>query len=69
MRKENIEKLDWEEIILNINNPVWDGKEKRWRVLDGYKYIDKKYYISFTDDNVWEKFDKKELYLKEHKNG
>lgn len=25
---KSIEKLDWEEIISNVGNPVWDNKEK-----------------------------------------
>ena len=57
------EKLDWEEIILNVGNPVWDNKEKYWRVLDGYQRINDKFKISFTDINEFIKFDKVELYL------
>lgn len=60
---KRIEKLDWEEIILNVGNPVWDNKEKYWRVLDGYQRINDKFRISFTDINEFIKFDKVELYL------
>lgn len=60
---KRIEKLDWEEIILNVGNPVWDNKEKYWRVLDGYQRINDKFKISFTDINEFIKFDKVELYL------
>ena len=60
---KRIEKLDWEEIILNVGNPVWDNKEKYWRVLDGYQRINDKFKISFTDINEFIIFDKVELYL------
>lgn len=60
---KRIEKLDWEEIISNVGNPVWDNKEKCWRVLDGYQRINDKFKISFTDINEFVKFDKVELYL------
>lgn len=60
---KKIEKLDWEEIISNVGNPVWDNKEKCWRVLDGYQRINDKFKISFTDINEFIKFDKVELYL------
>jgi len=60
---KRIEKLDWEEIISNVGNPVWDNKEKYWRVLDGYQRINDKFKISFTDINEFIIFDKVELYL------
>lgn len=60
---KRIEKLDWEEIILNVGNPVWDNKEKCWRVLDSYQRINDKFRISFTDINEFIMFDKVELYL------
>ena len=60
---KRIKKLDWEEIISNVGNPVWDNKEKYWRVLDGYQRINDKFKISFTDINEFIMFDKVELYL------
>lgn len=60
---KRIEKLDWEGIILNVGNPVWDNKEKCWRVLDGYQRINNKFEISFTDIDEFIKFDNVELYL------
>ena len=69
---KRIEKLDWEEIISNVGNPVWDNKEKCWswdnkekcwRVLDGYQRINDIFRISFTDINGFIKFDNVELYL------
>lgn len=60
---KRIKKLDWEEIISNVGNPVWDNKEKCWRVLDGYQRINDKFKISFTDINEFIKFDNVELYL------
>ena len=60
---KRIKKLDWEEIISNVGNPVWDNKEKCWRVLDGYQCINDIFRISFTDINGFIKFDNVELYL------
>lgn len=65
MGKVDEEKLDWEDIILNMDKPVYDKKLKIWRVLDCYKYMNGKYYIGFSDSNCWEEFDKQKLYLKE----
>ena len=63
--KDKLEKLDWEDIILNIGQPVWDKKNKKWRVLEGYKRQGNEWYIGFTDDNYWNNFKTAELYLKE----
>lgn len=65
MSKEQIEPMDWEEIMMNVGNPVYDKKEKRWRILEGYKKYDKTYSVTFTDSNYWERFQDVELYLKE----
>lgn len=67
---DKIEPMDWEEMQMNIGSPVYDKKEKRWRILEGYKRIAKDYYVTFTDNNnryeiTWERFRGKELYLKE----
>lgn len=63
--KEPIEKLDWEEIILNIGKPVYDKKHKKWRVLEGYSKVEDDYYILFSDNTTWFDFKYCNLYLKE----
>lgn len=63
--KEIEEKLDWEEIIGSVGKPVWDNKEKKWRVLDYYCREENTFYVSFSDINNREKFEEKELYFKE----
>ena len=63
--KEIEEKLDWEEIIGSVGKPVWDDKRKKWRVLDYYCRDQNTFYVSFSDTNNKEKFEEKELYLKE----
>lgn len=60
-----MEKLDWEEIILNVGKPVWDSKENKWRVLEGYKKILDKSCIKYTDSINWYDFKSSKLYLKE----
>lgn len=65
MSKEQIEPMDWEEIIMNVGNPVYDKTEKKWRILEGYKKYDKTYSVTFTDSNYWERFQDVKLYLKE----
>lgn len=61
--KEKIEPLDWEEIIGNIGNPVWDNKKESWRVLYGYKRINDSFYVFFTDSTSWILYEGIELYL------
>lgn len=65
MSKEQIEPMDWEEIMMNVGNPVYDKKKNRWRILEGYKKYDKTYSVVFTDSNYWEHFQDVKLYLKE----
>ena len=63
--KNTLQKLDWEEIIMNVGQPVWDKKNKQWRVLIGYKRVENSWLIQFTDSWTWLDFNKAELYLKE----
>ena len=66
MSKEQIEPMDWEEIIMNVGNPVYDKKEERWRILRGYMRTVNGFLVNFTDDwENWEYFQNKKLYLKE----
>ena len=64
MSKEQIEPMDWEEIMMNVGNPVYDKTEERWRVLRGYMETVTGYSVNFTDDwENWWNFQNKELYL------
>ncbi len=29
--------LFWNKLEDNIGKPIWDSREKKWRILDGYK--------------------------------
>ena len=61
---DKIEPMDWEEIIMNVENPVWDNINKRWRIIQGYKKDWRQYFIKFTDADIWWQLDSVELYLK-----
>lgn len=64
MSKEQIEPMDWEEIMQNIGNPVYDKTEESWRVLRGCMKTVTGYSVNFTDDQgSWWDFQRKELYL------
>lgn len=63
--KEKRAKLDWEDIIMNVGQPVYDKSRKKWRVLRGYQNKDGYYYILFSDCGLWTQFEDLELYLKE----
>lgn len=67
MSKEQIKPMDWEEVMMNVGNPVYykTKTEKRWRILEGYKKYNKTYSVVFTDGDYWERFQDVELYLKE----
>lgn len=65
MSKEKIQELDWEEIHIFINKPVYDKNIKKWRILNGYKRLGDSWEIHFTDCCNWEAFNGKKLYLKE----
>ncbi len=67
MKEENkkIDKLDWEEIINNVGKPVYDKKNKKWRVIDGYERIGNCFGVSFTDNGNFINYNGLELYLEE----
>ena len=44
---------------------MWDTREKKWRVLDGYKRMQNTYAITFSDIADWVSFNDRFLYLKE----
>ncbi len=64
---KKLDKLDWEEIINSVGEPVYDEEMKRWRVIDGYERKWNDFYVSFTDMNCFFNYNKLKLYLKEIK--
>lgn len=62
-------KLTWEDVIKNINKPVWDYKRKEWRVVDGYRELKRELKnekcVSFTDSGDWYKINELDLYKEE----
>ena len=38
--------LFWNKLEDNIGKPIWDSREKKWRILDGYKRK-RKYIFSY----------------------
>ena len=57
--------LTWMEIRDKLGKPIWDNKQRQWRVVDGYKEdLDNKR-VSFTDYNAFIVFDEGRFYLEE----
>lgn len=57
----------WKDLEKHIGNPVWDSREKKWRVFEGYKHIRNTYSVTFSDIADWVSFYDRELYLEEIK--
>lgn len=69
-KQENQEKpreIKWEELDKYVGKPVWENKEKRWRILDGYKRKNKRLSVSFSDIFDWTDFEEIFLYSEEVK--
>lgn len=64
---EKDKSLTWEETRELIGKPIWDNKNKQWRVLYEYSETLSKKWIKFTDSNTYENFESKELYKEEQK--
>ena len=62
---DKIEPMDWEDIIMNVGNPVYDKNEKRWRIIKSYLRDNEGFFVGFTDSKYWEKFQSKKFYLRE----
>ena len=50
-----------------IGQPVWDSRDKKWRILDGYRRSGNTYSITFSDIADWVSFNDRFLYLEEVK--
>lgn len=60
--------LGWFQIIMLIGKPLWDSKQKKWRILNGYQSVlgnnnQMFFEVTFTDTPYWENFGEKTLYL------
>lgn len=62
---KNDKLLTWIEVRELLGKPIWDNKNKRWRVLYEYSETISKKWVRFTDNNSYEDFEKKELYKEE----
>ena len=60
--------IEWAELDKYIGKPVWDSREKEWRVLEGYKRIKNTLSITFTDIQDWQSFNDGFLYMEEVEN-
>lgn len=49
--------IKWNEIDDLIRKPVFDKDNDAWRILDGYKRINKDYFVLFTDSDDFEEVD------------
>jgi len=59
--------IKWHELEQYVGQPIWDTREKKWRVLDGYRRTGNTYSITFSDIADWCSFLDRELYLEEVK--
>lgn len=59
--------IDWNELDKYIGQPVWDNREKKWRILEGYRRCDFTYSITFSDIADWVSFLDRNIYLEEIK--
>lgn len=59
--------IKWEELEKYIGQPLWDTREKKWRILDGYRRMQNTYSITFSDIADWVSFFDRQLFLKEVK--
>jgi hypothetical protein len=50
-----------EELNSYIGKPIWDNVSKKWRILEGYKRFNDKYWLAFTDDSYWRETNMDEL--------
>lgn len=57
--------IKWHELEQYVGQPIWDTREKKWRVLDWYRRTGNTYSITFSDIADWCSFLDRELYLEE----
>lgn len=59
--------IEWPELDKHIGQPVWDSREKKWRILDGYRRSGNTFAITFSDIADWVSYYDRFLYLEEVK--
>lgn len=59
--------IEWKDLDKYIGQPVWDNREKKWRVLEGYRRCDYTLSITFSDIADWVSFLDRSIYLEEIK--
>ena len=57
--------IQWHELDKYIGQPLWDSREKKWRILDGYRRSGNTYAITFSDIADWVSYNDRFLYLEE----
>lgn len=67
IENQNPRSLQWNELDKYIGQPVWDSREKKWRVLEGYRRSGNTLSITFSDIADWVSFLDRNLYLEEVK--
>ena len=68
IKQENKQKpIQWNELDKYIGQPVWDTREKRWRILDGYRRTENTFSITFSDIVDWVSYCDRFLYSEEIK--
>lgn len=55
-RENKPEPIEWKDLDKYIGQPVWDNREKKWRVLEGYKRCGFTHSITFSDIADWVSF-------------
>lgn len=65
--KNKTEPIEWKDLDKYIGQPVWDNREKKWRVLEGYKRCGFTHSITFSDIADWVSFLDRNIYLEEIK--
>lgn len=67
IEKNKPQALQWNELDKYIGQPVWDTRENKWRVLEGYKRTGNTFSITFSDIADWVSFLDRSIYLEEIK--
>lgn len=63
--KNKMEPIHWKELDNYIEQPVWDTREKKWRVLEGYRRTKNTFSITFSDITDWVSYFDRNIYEEE----
>lgn len=64
-KQDKPQAIQWHELDKYIGQPIWNGRENKWRILDGYKRSGNTYAITFSDIADWVSFLDRLLYSEE----